>query len=52
MYSDNFDTWGGRLLSNLVPMLEQKQNDEKWYFFRAGQCAAMSSFRVGKIQNL
>ena len=28
-------------------MREQK-NDEKGYFFRAGQCAALSSFRVGK----
>ena len=27
-------------------MLEQK-NDEKMYFFRAGQWAALSSFRVG-----
>ena len=25
-----------------------KNNDEKGYFFRAGQCAALSSFRVGK----
>ena len=28
-------------------MREQK-NDEKGYFFRAGQCTALSSFRVGK----
>ena len=26
-----------------------KKNDEKGYFFRAGQCAALSSFRVGKM---
>ena len=25
------------------------KNDEKGYFFRAGQCAALSSFRVGKM---
>ena len=30
-----------------VPMCEQN-NDEKGYFFRSGQCAAVSSFRVGK----
>ena len=30
-------------------MREQKKNDEKGYFFRAGQCAALSSFRVGKM---
>ena len=29
----------------LLPMLEQN-NDAKGYFFRAGQCAALSSFRV------
>ena len=39
---------GGRLLVSCVPMREQK-NDEKGYFFRAGQCAAVSSFREGKI---
>ena len=38
----------GVLLVNLVPMLEQK-NDEKGYFFQAGQCAALSSFRVRKM---
>ena len=38
---------GGRLLVSCVPMREQK-NDEKGYFFRAGQYAALSSFRVGK----
>ena len=26
-----------------------KQNDEKGYFFLAGQCAALSSFRIGKM---
>ena len=35
----------GRLQPNLVPMLEQN-NDVKGYFFRAGQCAALSSFKV------
>ena len=30
-----------------VPMREQN-NDEKGNFFRTGQCAALSSFRVGK----
>ena len=39
----------GSLQTNLVPMFEHK-NDEKGYFFRAGQCKALSSFRVGKIQ--
>ena len=29
-------------------MREQK-NDEKGYFFQAGQCAVLSSFRVGKM---
>ena len=38
---------GGRLLVSCVPMCEQK-NDEKGYFFRAGQCAALSPFKVGK----
>ena len=38
----------GRLPISCVPMREQK-NDEKGYFFRAGQCAALSSFRVGKM---
>ena len=37
----------GRLHVSCVPMHEQK-NDEKGYFFQAGQCAALSSFRVGK----
>ena len=41
---------GGRLRVSGVPMREQKKkNDEKGYFFRAGQCAALSSFRVGKM---
>ena len=40
---------GGHLLVNLVPMLEQKNNDEKRYFFQAGQCAALSSFSVRKM---
>ena len=35
------------MLDSCVPMREQK-NDEKGYFFRAGQCAVLSSFRVGK----
>ena len=39
---------GGRLLVSCVPMREQK-NDEKGYFFRAGQCAALSSYREGKM---
>ena len=39
---------GGHLLVSSVPMREQK-NDEKLYFFRAGQCAALSSFRVAKM---
>ena len=38
----------GRLLVSCVLMREQKK-DENSYFFRAGQCAALSSFRVGKM---
>ena len=38
---------GGRLEISCVPMCEQK-NDDKGYFFLAGQCAVLSSFRVGK----
>ena len=38
----------GRLRVSCVPMREQKKNDEKGYFFRAGKCAALSSFSVGK----
>ena len=38
----------GRLLVSRVPMREQK-NDEKGYFFQARQCAALSSFWVGKM---
>ena len=40
---------GGGLLVSCVPMREQKKNDEKGYFLRAGQCAALSLFRVGKM---
>ena len=36
------------MLVSCVPMREKK-NDEKGYFFQAGQCAALSSFRVGKM---
>ena len=39
---------GVRLLINLVPMLEQKTM-RKGTFFQAGQCAALSSFRVRKM---
>ena len=38
----------GRLRVSCVPMRQQR-HDEKGYFFRAGQCAALSSFRVGKM---
>ena len=31
---------------------KKKKHDEKGYFFRARHCAALSSFRIGKIQNL
>ena len=37
-----------RLLVSCVPMREEK-NDEKGYFFRPGQCPALSSFRVEKV---
>ena len=30
-------------------MREQNKNDEKGYFLRAGQCAALSTFRAGKV---
>ena len=36
------------ILVNLVPMLEQK-NDEKGYIFQAGQCAALTSFMGRKM---
>ena len=39
---------GGHSLVSSVPMRNQK-NDEKGYFFQEGQCAALTSFRVGKI---
>ena len=29
--------------------MHEQKNDEKGYFFRAGQCAALSLFRVGKM---
>ena len=29
---------------------KKKKNDEKGYFFQAGQCAALSSFRVRKME--
>ena len=38
-------TWGGHFIANLVLMLEQKKA-AKEYFFRAGQCAVLSSFRA------
>ena len=56
------DRGWARLLPNLVPMHEPKKTKQnkkkkkkekkmrKGTFFRAGQCAALSSFRVGKIQ--
>ena len=39
----------GRLHVSCVPMREQKKNDEKGYFFSSWACAALSSFRVGKM---
>ena len=39
---------GRRLLVSCVPMREQKKM-RKGTFFRAGQCAALPSFRVGKM---
>ena len=47
--------WGGaweRVLPNLVPMLEQKIKDKKRVFFKAVQCVALSSFRVGKKKQI
>ena len=42
---------GGHSLVSSVPMRDQK-NDEKGYFFQEGQCAALTSFRVGKMSFL
>ena len=39
-------SWGGgRLLVSLVPMLEQKKNDQKGYFFKL--CSAQRCHRLG-----
>ena len=35
-------------MSVVYRCVNKKKSDEKGYFFRAGQCAALSSFRVGK----
>ena len=35
-------------MSVVYRCVNKKKNDEKGYFFRAGQCASLSSFRVGK----
>ena len=35
-------------MSVVYRCVNKKTNDEKGYFFRAVQCAALSSFRVGK----
>ena len=32
-----------------MSVVNNKKNDEKGYFFLAGQCAALSSFTVGKM---
>ena len=40
---------GGQLAGQLCTDVGTKKNDEKGYFFRARQCAALSSFRVGKM---
>ena len=37
----------GHLLVDLVLMLEQNQ-EKGYFFFQAGQCAALSSFRIRK----
>ena len=42
---------GGHSLVSSAPMRDQK-NDEKGYFFQEGQCAALTSFRVGKMSFL
>ena len=41
---------GMSLLVNLERMLgKKKKKHERGYFFQAGQCAALSSFRVRKM---
>ena len=50
-------TWGfvcvrkarGAFWSVVYRCVNKKKNDEKGYFFRAGQWAALLSFRVGKM---
>ena len=39
----------GALAGQLCTDVEQKKTMRKGTFFRAGQCAALSSFRVGKM---
>ena len=46
---DVIETRGGwRLHVSCVPMREQNKKTMREVLFRAGQCAALSSFRVGK----
>ena len=33
----------------VVLLMREQENNEKGYFFRPGQCTALSSFRVGKV---
>ena len=35
-------------MSVMYRCVNKKKNDEKGYFFQAGQCAELSSFRIGK----
>ena len=46
----------GRLVVNKQTKIKnnkkKKKNDEKGYFFQAGKCAALSSFRVRKMRGL
>ena len=46
---DVSDARGGACMSVVYRRCVNKKNDEKGYFFRAGQCAVLSSFRVGKM---
>ena len=54
---DTDQPWGGGggglggvgACMSVVYRCVNKKNNEKGYCFRAGQCAALSSFRVGKM---
>ena len=41
---------GGHSLVSSVPMRDQKNDEKRVLFFQEGQCAALTSFRVGKCR--